>query len=392
MKKFLIFLGLILSFNCAFALEESDLKDFGIAKYAVLETTSDFSPLRYAKDENSGRFSHLKKNVTLYADCESEKFYRVDLGLGEHFWIEKKFAQVQAVIPQKRIQKLSEIKFDEDKNKIKIFIPMDIQNAYSFRENPDGLDFYLYDVKYSKTSTKIKNRHHAFKISSTNNVLNIKYTTPAIFGYDVLRLDDGLSVEINKIPKIKSKKPLSKIKVAIDAGHGGEETGVCAFGHKEKDVNLQISKRLKKALRKKGAKVYMTRKKDKFSGLYDRVTFAQQKEAQILISIHQNSLPNPKDVAEKHGVGVYYYNKQAKPLAQSIQESLLKQTGFRDDGVNYASFALTRPTNPVSVLVECGYLIDKNEMQKLTNKKFQKELAQALGEGVENYLRYLIVY
>ena len=83
---------------------------------------------------------------------------------------------------------------------------------------------------------------------------------------------------------------------------------------------------------------------------------------------------------------------QARPLAQNIQKEILNFSKFRDDGVNYASFALARPTSPVSVLVECGYLIDKNEAQKLNDKKFQKGFSQALAKGVENYLRYIVVY
>lgn len=136
----------------------------------------------------------------------------------------------------------------------------------------------------------------------------------------------------------------------------------------------------------------MTRKKDKYVPLYDRVAFANKKEADILISIHQNSLPNPKDVIYKHGAGTYYYNEQSKSLAQNIQKEVLKFSKFRDDGVNYASFALTRPTSPVSVLLECGYLIDKNEAQKLSDKKFQKGYSKAFADGVENYLRYIVVF
>jgi len=60
--------------------------------------------------------------------------------------------------------------------------------------------------------------------------------------------------------------------------------------------------------------------------------------------------------------------------------------------VNHASFALTRPTSPVSILVECGYLIKKDEMEKLINKKFQKELAKALTKGVEDYLKTLVSF
>jgi N-acetylmuramoyl-L-alanine amidase len=94
-----------------------------------------------------------------------------------------------------------------------------------------------------------------------------------------------------------------------------------------------------------------------------------------------------KNVEIKHGVGTYYYHDQAKPLAQNIQKHLLHQTKFKDDGVNYASFALTRPTMPVSVLIECGYLICEYEAKCLANKKFQKRVAKAIARGTAQYLK-----
>lgn len=390
MKKFLFLAGLFLfSFSSAFAIE--DLENVGIAKYAVIEAKSDYSPIRVAPDVNAARFSHIRKGFVLYADKQNKDFYRVDLGLDKPFWIEKKYSDVQAVIENKHIVEIDEIKFSEDKDKYEIFIPANIQNAYSFKEVPDGLLFCLYDVKVKDLT--IKDKRGAFSVIPVdNNILKIKYITPALFGYDVIHHKKGLVVQIKKIPKINRKKPLKGIKVALDAGHGGFESGVCANGLEEKDVNLKIAKQMKKALSKKGAKVYMTRKKDKYVPLYDRVAFANKKEADILISIHQNSLPNPKDVIYKHGVGTYYYNEQSKSLAQNIQKEVLKFSKFRDDGVNYASFALTRPTSPVSVLLECGYLIDKNEAQKLSDKKFQKGYSKAFADGVENYLRYIVVF
>lgn len=390
MKKIFFIAGLfLLTFSNAFALEE--LEDVGIAKYAVIEAKRDYTPVRVLPNENAGRFLHVRKGFVLYADKQNKDFYRVDLGLDKPFWLEKKYADVQAVIDEKRIQKIDKIEFDEDREKYNIFIPLKIQNAYSFKETPEGLEFSLYDVDYE--NLEIKNKRGNFNIVPTKkSVLTLKYTSPALFGYDVVPHKKGLVLEVRKIPKINRKKPLKGIKVVLDAGHGGEEKGVCAFGIEEKDVNLKISKQIRKSLKKRGAKVYMTRTRDKYVPLYDRLTFAQNKEADILLSIHQNSLPNPKDVVNRHGVGTYYYNKQAYALASQLQEHLLKQTGFRDDGINFASFALTRPTNPVSVLVECGYLIDKNEMEKLTNKKFQKDFAKAFALGVEDYMRYLVVF
>ena len=368
------------------------LNDVGIAKYAVIEAKSDYSPIRVAPDVHSKRFSHIRQGFVLYADKQNEDFYRVDLGLDRPYWIEKKYSDVQAIIPQKRIVEIDEIEFDEDKQKYEIFIPANIQNAYSFKEIPEGLLFELYDVKVSE-NLKIKDKRGAFNFIPTDkNILKIKYITPALFGYDVLPHKKGLVVQIKKVPKVNRKKPLKGIKIALDPGHGGLESGVCANGLEEKEVNLKMSKQIKKALNKRGARVCMTRKKDKYISLYERISFANKKEADILLSIHQNSLPNPKDVIYKHGAGTYYYHAQARPLAQNIQKEILNFSKFRDDGVNYASFALVRPTSPVSVLVECGYLIDKNEAQKLNDKKFQKGFSKALARGVENYLRYIVVY
>ena len=391
MKRVFILASLFFfTFLNANALEE--LKNVGIAKYAVIEAKSDYSPIREAPDVHSKRFSHIRQGFVLYADKQNEDFYRVDLGLDKPYWIEKKYSDVQAIIPEKRIVEIDEIEFDEDKYGYEIFIPANIQNAYSFKEIPEGLLFSLYDVKVSD-NLKIKDKRGAFNlIPSDKNILKIKYISPALFGYDVLPHKKGLVVRIKKIPKINRKKPLKGIKIAVDPGHGGIEDGVCANQLVEKDVNLKMSKQIRKALKKRGAKVYMTRKKDKYISLYKRVEFANKKEADILLSIHQNSLPDPKDVIYKHGAGTYYYHMQARPLAQNIQKEILNFSKFRDDGVNYASFALARPTSPVSVLVECGYLIDKNEAQKLNDKKFQKGFSQALAKGVENYLRYIVVY
>ena len=138
MKKIFFIAGLfLLTFSNAFALEE--LEDVGIAKYAVIEAKRDYTPVRVLPNENAGRFLHVRKGFVLYADKQNKDFYRVDLGLDKPFWLEKKYADVQAVIDEKRIQKIDKIEFDEDREKYNIFIPLKIQNAYSFKETPDGL-------------------------------------------------------------------------------------------------------------------------------------------------------------------------------------------------------------------------------------------------------------
>ncbi len=374
-------------FQNVFALDE--LKDVGIAKYAVLEVIQDNTPLREKADENAKRVTHLFKGSVLFADKENKNYFRVELKNNKYFWVNKKYVEVQAIIPEKRIDNVQKISFKEEKNKYKINIDTDFKSTYIIKEGNNNLDFTLYDNYFDPVSTKVIKQNDKFELPQMfTNDLNLKYTNnKPLFGYDVESYDKGYILTVKKSPKINYNKPLKNIKVTLDAGHGGDEKGACAFGLEEKTINLQIVKKLRKEFKKQGAKVYLTRKKDKKTDLYERISFAKEKDSDILLSIHQNSLPNPKYVDKKHGVGTYYYHPQAYPLAQKIQENLLEATKFKDDKVNYASFAITRATLPVSVLIECGYIIKQDEAEKISDKKFQKIIAKAITKGCAQYLK-----
>ena len=374
-------------FQNVLALDE--LKDVGIAKYAVLEVIEDNTPLREKANENAKRITHLYKDTVLFADKENKDYFRVEIENNKYFWVNKKYVEVQAIIPEKRIDNIKKITFKEEKNKYKLNIETDFKSPYIINENGNNLNFTLYDNYFDPIETKISNKNGSFELPiAFVDDLEIKYKNDKpLFGYSVESYEKGYILNVKKSPKINPKKPLKNIKVTLDAGHGGYEKGACCFGLEEKNINLQIVKKLRKELKKQGAKVYLTRKKDKKVDLYERISFANEKDSDILLSIHQNSLPNPKDIDKKYGVGTYYYHPQAKNLAQKIQENLISATKFRDDKVNYASFAITRASLPVSVLIECGYIIRKEEAEKISNKKFQKIIAKAITKGCAQYLK-----
>lgn len=396
MKRRFLFLGLytlLLSFIPVAAADE--FKGVGISKYAVLETTFNYAPVREKANTDAARFTHLREGISLFADEQNSKFYKVDLGLDKPYWIEKKYVEVQGVTPEIRGSSLSKIKFYQNKNNYFVKINTPIQTPYKIYQNGNGLEFKLYNVSDCKKNIKVRHKKTKDKFSwslkslpDTQGVLTVNYkNTAPVYGYDVKKKDNALVFEIRKPIKINRKKPLKGVKIALDPGHGGWEPGVVSGGYKEKDVNLEITKQLNKSLKKRGAKTFLTRHKDIYADLYDRVDFAKDNKADFLISIHQNSLPNPEYYEKKHGAGVYYYNENAKMLANVVQKNLVKETGFRDDGVFNRSFAVTRSTNPVSILVECGYLIHPEERAKLTNKKFQKIVAKGITDGVEEYLK-----
>lgn len=386
MKKRILFLLLFLLQGFLYAQE---LQDVGIAKYAVLEVLDNNTPLRLNDNENAQRLTHLFKNAVLFADKQNENYFRVELKENNYAWINKKFVEVQAIIPEKRFDNINKIIFKNEKNKFQAKIETPSQSAYIIKEEGNNLNFTLFDNRYDPIETKISNKNNKFVLDEKiNNELNLKFlNNQPLFGYDFEKTEYGYLLSVKKAPKIDKRKPLKNIIVTLDAGHGGAEKGACAFGLEEKNINLQISKVLKRELKRKGAKVYLTRTKDKKITLNDRISFAKEKESDILISIHQNSLANRADVEKKHGVGTYYYHPQSLPLAQKVQQNLLSATNFKDDKVNYASFAMTRPTSQLSILVECGYIIFKEEADKISNKKFQKIIAKAIAKGCEEYLK-----
>ena len=385
-RKITVFLCLIC---ITLSVNAETLQNVGISKYAVLEVTKDNTPLREKDNEDAKRISHLFSNTVLFADKQTDNYYRVELKEGEYSFINKKFVEVQAIIPEKRFEAISKITFKEDKKRYNLKIETPMLTAFKAVEAGNNINFSIYDNRYDPFMVRTVNQSGRFYIPPKyDDSLNVFYTNDyPLFGYDVLPYDKGYIISVKKAPRINKRKPLKGIKVVIDAGHGGCEKGACAFNLEEKDINLQIARILKRELRKRGAKVYMTRKKDKQVGLYERVDFAREKQADILLSIHQNSLPNPKDIDKKYGVGTYYYYEQSKPLAQSILDNLTIATGFRDDGVNNRSFVLTRSTSQLSVLIECGYLIREQEAMKLKQRHFQKIVAKAITKGCEDYLR-----
>ncbi len=384
MKTLIIFLLLP-----GFVFAKESITDVGISKDAVLHINKNRTPIRESYDEFAKRITHLFKCSVVFADKQTQNYFRVEFKPDKYGWVNKKFVDIQEIIPEKKLENIQKISFKNDKKKYQVVIETPKRGIYTLVENNDNLVFSLFDNRFNPVSTQVLNISNKFKLNEENeNELKINfYNDKKLFGYGIEPVEEGYILNIKRQPKINKKKPLKNIKIVVDPGHGGCETGACAFGLKEKNINLQISKILKKELKKRGAKVYLTRSDDRKVDLYDRVDFAKEKDADILLSIHQNALPNPKDVYKKHGVGTYYYNDQSLPLAKSIQNSLLQATGFKDDKVNYRSFALTRPTEQLSVLIECGYLIYKPEADKLVDEEFQKIIAQAIAKGCEDCLR-----
>ena len=242
MKK-VLFTLLLLS-ACCFAAEK--LQDVGIAKYAVLEVNADRTPIRDNYDEYATRLSHLFKDTVVFADKQTKNYYRIELEENKYAWINKKFVEVQGIIPEKRFEGVEKLLFDTQKNKYQIKIVTPQKSAYTFVEDGNDLKFKLYDNRFDPVETKVSNLSSRFSLSNKfEDSLSINFKNDKkLFGYGIELTDDGYILNIKRPQKINRKKPLKGIRVVLDPGHGGSEYGACAFGLREKDINLQISKKV----------------------------------------------------------------------------------------------------------------------------------------------------
>ena len=184
------------------------------------------------------------------------------------------------------------------------------------------------------------------------------------------------------------------ITVVVDAGHGGMDPGkVSASGINEKDVNLSIAIFLKEMLEKEGINVVMTRENDnslctegasnkKSSDMNNRIEKINEANADCLISIHQNSFTD----TSVSGAQVFYYSEsqEAKKLAEEIQETIKNDVSPENNrsiksGNDY--FILRKSVCP-GVIVECGFLSNKEETAKLIDKGYQQRIAKAIAKAV----------
>lgn len=200
---------------------------------------------------------------------------------------------------------------------------------------------------------------------------------------------DALVVRLREAP---APGRLAGRRIVLDAGHGGsEQGGAGALRLPEKALVLPVTLRIAQLLRAQGAEVVLTRQDDRNLSLYSRTLLAETVQADVLLSIHANAIPDGKDPRSVRGIGSYFTHEQARPLATTLQAALVAAAPeVGDDGLHPgANLALTRPTTQPSVLLELGYLTDAQNLRFLTSAAGQEAYAQAITAGLLQYFATL---
>ena len=196
--------------------------------------------------------------------------------------------------------------------------------------------------------------------------------------------------------------------VVLDAGHGGKDPGTMSrSGYKEKDLALDIVLRVKAHLAAAGVRVVLTRDADRFWELEDRPYLAARGAGDLFVSIHMNSAlsrsvqgietfvtaaENCPPTAESKLGGRYpavpnnQFNHSNTVLGNQLQRAVVGITRAVDRGLKHARFVVLRNSAMPAALIECGFLSNAQEAQKLATPSYRETVALGIAQGILNYL------
>ncbi len=269
--------------------------------------------------------------------------------------------------------------------------------VHSIYRNDNSLNLFLFNVQSYNEQDIIKTLNGSYYNKFTLSLLpqiGVKAAMP-INKSDNVRIEQSVDAKALKITITRgiqevviTQKPPKKLavkgKIVLDAGHGGSDYGAIREGINEKDITLDVSKRVEAILRSKGYRVSLVRDDDTFVSLEDRVAFSEAEKPELFISIHVNSSVS----SDPCGIETHWYHEYSKDLAEIIHKHMLKQIpSAKDRGLFKSKFYVINHTTVPAVLCEIGFLSNSDERNELITDSRKQRTAKAIADGIIEYLK-----
>lgn len=228
-------------------------------------------------------------------------------------------------------------------------------------------------------------KENDFNRKNNQNIITLKCNKE----YPIITYSDTMNKNITYIDIAKHKNPF-KYNIVLDPGHGGKDFGASEKSINEKDIVLDIAKRMEFKLKEEGINVVYTRKDDTFIKLGERPNIANNLKSDLFVSIHINS--NDKSYPE--GISTYYYSpfnyqlKERKSLANIVQAILIKDfPKWHNKGVFTDKLKVLRCSDMPSVLIEFGFVSNSHDRQELSKPIIRERAAISMVKGINKYLK-----
>jgi N-acetylmuramoyl-L-alanine amidase len=364
-------------------------------KYFLAKTTGSLPFLKYGLGDDrlgGAKMGFLDSNIVLKVIDSFGIDYKVQLSKYHTAYIDKQSVQRLTGKTQVPYYLTNSWKVYGDDKYDYVSINLDEKLPYKSQQqiNPSKVVMDIYGatsntnwITQLKTTKEIKNVYYEQTEDDVFRVtVELKHTQH--WGHSIYYDTTGkrLVLQIKRQPAVLDIK---KLRIAIDAGHGGDNSGASGVESKvlEKDYTLKIAKQLQMALNKAGVKnVFMTRTKDTTLDMPQRIQMLKDYKPDLLISIHLNS--GGSDTVR--GTSTYYRYIGYKPLTIAVLNQMLS-LGLKEYGnVGNFNFSLNGPTAYPNCLVEVAFLSNREDEKKILDPKFHKAVAGKIYLGIRDWL------
>jgi N-acetylmuramoyl-L-alanine amidase len=356
----------------------------------IVEVTAAAGVARTGPGTDYSRLTPLPKGTKASVTGKEGDWLRLDYG----GWIKKEETRS---LPDKVLPKslIRGINYRQVNNTTEIIFPLQVPVPIAIQQGEKSLTLTLYNTTAQTDTIKLDDdpiikRLDWQQIAPGQVQYSFNLKDQQQWGYEVKYQGTNLVLSLRHPPKIQSQSltPLKGITILLDPGHGGTELGAKGpTGYPEKDLNLVVSKLLKKELIKRGATIYMTRESDREVSLEKRVAEIDRIKPTLTLSIHYNALPDNGDAINTQGVGIFWYHAQGHDLSIFLHNYLVQKLSRPSYGVYWNNLALTRPHSAPSILLELGFMINPNEFEWITKAQEQEKLAKTLADGIVEWFQ-----
>lgn len=366
----------------------------------VFEVTRENAVLRTGPTGDYDRLTPVTRGVRLEAVERQGEYYRVQNPSG---WLRLSEGTLRGSEASLGNGLLTAIQVSEPDNKVRL--TMGSPCAWQVRQDVEGRKIWLdlpgvpsatFHTAYTQNAHNLPSiRLHPLGENGTSVEIPLRQR---LWGYHLAWQGDTLEFTPTPAPRIDPKHPLRGLRITLDAGHGGEDSGTVGLDlHvKEKDLNLAVARALREELRQGGAIVTMTREGDHQvapetapadAELGSRVEVALRSRAQLFVSVHHNARADVKDGRVSHGTHIYYYQPASRGLAQAIAAPLARAIGEPAFQHLWRSFAVIRQPEMPAVLVECNFLSNPGlEKGMLHDRAYPQKAARGILKGIQRFL------
>lgn len=374
----------------------------------VVEVTADAGVARTGASTNHSRLTPLPKGTRARVTGKEGEWFRLDYG----GWIKAEETKPVGgnIPPHSAIRGITSRQVE---SATEIIFPLQLPVPVEVKQKEDSITLTLHNTT-AQTDTIGLNPDPMIKrldwqqISPTQIDYTFELNSKQQWGYELRYEGTSLIFSLRHSPQVSgfpvvgsmwyeenriigkkiqtNSKILDNVKILLDPGHGGKESGAKGpTGYPEKDVNLLISRLVEQELTELGAKVYLTREKDQDVSLEDRVAMIDKVKPDLAISIHYNALPDSGDAENTQGISTFWYNTQDHAPAMFLHNYLVTKLNRPDYGIYWNNLALTRPHTAPSILLELGFMINPEEFEWITDTLEQQKLAKAIAQGIQEW-------